>query len=117
MSKYDLRNSQIGAVGDGTVANNTVFNIGKMERKEIDLDALEIELSDFKKYIELKNNKSKEEYRLLADATEIEEFLEKKDLTGINNKIKECASNLFYTMASGIGSGILANLISKALGI
>lgn len=114
MSKYDLRNNQIGAVGDGVIANNTVFNISK---NEIDLYELSIELRDFKKRIESKKNKSKEEYSLLEDATEIEELLEKEDLSGINNKIKNCANNLFYTMASGIGSGILANLVSKALGI
>lgn len=119
MSKYDLRNSQIGAVGDGAVAKNIVFNIGKakIHDVDVDLDALAVELSDLKNNIESKDNKSEEEDKLLLDVTEIQELLYKKDLNSMSIKIKKCASEFFLKTASGIGVGLLANLISTVLGI
>ena len=116
MSKYDFSGSQIGAAGDGAIATNINFYNNKIE-KELDLVALEEEIIILKEKLNSKKNKSSEEYRVLANMADVEEDIKKKDKEGIIEKIKGCATTTFYNMSVGIGSGILANIISNFLKI
>ncbi|MBB6714790.1 hypothetical protein [Clostridium gasigenes] len=113
MGKYNLNNCQIGIVGDGTVVNNMILN----NSQKIELDLLSDEVIQIKEKIINKENKGIEEYELLSNIDKIQEHIDKKDISNTRNSIIKLASNLFYSMATGVGSGIIANILSKSLGI
>jgi len=73
MSKYDLRNSQNGAVGDNACSNNATFNMGHGEAEKLDLTSLIEELVEIKQKIEHKQDKTSEDYILLGHIVEIQE--------------------------------------------
>lgn len=117
MEKYKFINNQIAAVGDGVIVNNVVFNKGNFIEGEVDLDLLKKEIIELKENLGYKVSKTETEARILADIVEIEGYVDKKDLKSIEDKLSKCANKLFHSIVTGTGTGVLANLISKAMGI
>ncbi|OSB19204.1 hypothetical protein B2H94_08920 [Clostridium sporogenes] len=119
MANYKAENSQIGAFGEHAVSNGNKFeqrNVMVVDNY-INLKGVCKELEVILNKINSKQDKNSEDYRFLANIMEIYETAQKNNKKDTIAKIQKYATNLFYTMATGVGTGIIANIVSKALGI
>ena len=119
MSNYKAENSQIGAFGEHAVSYGNKFeqkNVIGIDN-EVNIEAICDELEIILGKINEKKDKNSEDYRFIANTMEIYETAKKNNKKDTLDKLQKYATNFFYTMATGVGGGIIANIISKALGI
>ncbi|MBZ9634655.1 hypothetical protein [Clostridium sp. FP1] len=117
MKDYKAENCQIGAFGENATSNGNKFELknGMIFNEDINLEELRKELETLLSKINYKQNKNSEEYHFLANIMEIYETSKKNSKKDIIDKIQKYATNLFYTMSTGVGAGIIANIVFKAL--
>ena len=109
MSKYDLRGSQIGAVGDNAKSHNNSFTMNTLSNE---IDEIIKELDLICQNIIRMDNKNEEEKALLKHIQDLKKIKDKDKLV---ISIKTKATELFYNFSAGVGSGIVANIISKVI--
>ncbi len=113
MSKYDIRNSQIGAVGDNAKSNNNVYIMGTSNKAK--LTEIIKELNDIEKLLLSTTERDGEYEKLLVDIQDIKKISEQGNLELVLDKIKSKTSQLFYDLSIGVGSGIVASFIYSIL--
>jgi hypothetical protein len=118
MEKYkiELIGSQVVTIGENNNLENINLNMGT-KAGTIDLQKLRDELALLEKSLRQKENKSADEKILLADIIDISESAEDGTVEKVIEELKAKATKLFLSATSGVGTGIIANIISKALGI
>lgn len=119
MEKYkiELIGSQVVTIGENNKLENINLNMGTSNAGTVDLQKLRDELALLEKSLRQKENKSSDEKILLADIIDLRESAENGTVEKVIEELKAKATKLFLNTTSGIGTGIIANIISKALGI
>ncbi|OPA31019.1 hypothetical protein BHL47_08905, partial [Bacillus cereus] len=106
MGKYEFNNTQIGAVGDGAKSESTFIMNNVID--SVDIKNIKSELKEIERMLKDKGNRSHEEETLLKSVESLSEIKDKENLlSGIRSR----ASELFYNFSTGVGSGIVANII------
>ncbi|PEK17833.1 hypothetical protein [Bacillus wiedmannii] len=117
MGKYkiDIQNSHVVSIGDKNRLEN--INIGNFESGEIDIKELKAEILKVQTYLLEKESKTIEEKILLSDVSDLQRISENGTLEIVTNDLKNKASRLFFDTATGVNAGIIANIISKFIGL
>ncbi len=119
MKDYKAENCQIGIFGKNATSYGNKFeqkNVIVFDN-DINLEGLCKELETILNKISLKQDKNSEDYHFIANLMEIHETVKKNNKKDTIDKIEKYATDLFYTMSTGVGAGIIANIVSKSLGI
>jgi len=114
MSQYEFKNCQIGAAGENAVSENATFIMNSLEKDNIDLDDLIVEVNKIIESLKSKENKTDEEYELLGNIVGICKNKKKEDVV---SKIIQNSSKLLLNLSLGVGGGIIANIISSGVGL
>jgi len=117
MNKYSIKNCQVGAIGEHAKVTNSTFSMNHFEKNEIDIERVKNELLLIKEFLEKKEHKSSDEYILLDHIVQVNDIAIEGKESIIIDMLKKKATKLFYNIAQGVGAGIIANIISKAIGI
>ncbi|MFB6589776.1 hypothetical protein ACFCVQ_30135, partial [Bacillus thuringiensis] len=110
----------IGIIGKGKIEDSQFVNIEKdtnILESEIDLQKLRDELAALEEYLRKKEAKTDKEKILLSDILDLQQIAGTEEVEEIEASIKSKASDLFKNIASGVGAGIIANILSKVMGI
>jgi sensor histidine kinase regulating citrate/malate metabolism len=110
MGKYEFNNNQIGAVGDGAKSESTFIMNNAID--SINLEKIKSELKEIERMLKDKANRSHEEENLLKSVEGLSEIKDKENLL---SGIRSISSELFYNFSTGVGSGIVANIIYSFL--
>lgn len=119
MTNYKAENCQIGAFGQDAASNNNKFeqkNVNNFNN-DIDIATLNEELQIIFNEINAKEDKNSDDYRFLANIMDIHDDVKKNNKSDAIDKIQKYATHLFYNIATGVGAGIVANIVSNALNI
>ncbi|MGG4207635.1 hypothetical protein ABEW60_25200 [Paenibacillus jamilae] len=114
MSKYDIRNSQIGAVGDNAKSDHNMY-IMDVSKNKVKLTEIIKELNDIEKLLLSTTVRDREREKLLIDIQNIKKISEDGNLELVLGKMKSKASQLFYDLSIGVGSGVVASFIYSIL--
>ncbi|RDI41665.1 hypothetical protein [Falsibacillus pallidus] len=119
MEKYNLTVNGNGPVNFG---ENPKIEINKIEyqtvnSQSIDKEQLMKELTLIEEGLQKLNNKNNDQKILLSDIIDTRKQAEEMTSEGIKKRLIDMGSTLLYNTATGVNAGIIANIISKAIGL
>ncbi|MEH7464682.1 hypothetical protein V7166_22335 [Bacillus thuringiensis] len=119
MGKYkiNVQNSQVVSIGDKNKIENIDLDMGFLGSEEIDIKRLKADILTVEKYLREKEHKTPEEKILLSDVFDLRRISENGTVEIVTIDLKNKASRLFFDIAMGVNAGIIANIISKFIGL
>lgn len=116
MGKYEINNSQIGAVGDNAKSDYNTYVMDVADGKEKLIEIVK-ELNDIEKLLTNTIGRDRGKERLLIDIQYIKKISEQGSLKLVLENLRSKASQLFYDLSTGVGSGIVASYIYSILNL
>lgn len=119
MGKYkiDMQGSHVVSVGDKNKFENINLNMGNFENREVDITKLKADILKVEKYLMEKERKTSEEKILLSDVLDLRRVSESGNSEIVTENLQSKASRLFFDIATGVNAGIIANIISRFIGL